>query len=175
MAAPLKAALSVLYIHTHTYTHIHAHTLTQVRTKISAGVSTTLSSTTALLFLHEKETDIEMARWSFVGDCKVFLCECACVWTSEKALAEGEREGASSGQSGPFYISRSAVWDTIPTSVFGLFTTSSSGCKEGGGLPSAVPFSRPLNLEGKSSFCNRSKIALSFDESLLLRGQTRAN
>lgn len=45
------------------------------------------------------------------------------VWVPEKALAEIEREGASSGQSGPLYISSQAVWDIIASSVFGLFPT----------------------------------------------------
>lgn len=70
--------------------------------------------------LHEKETDTETGRWclSFLGDCLRFLFECHCVWKSEKALAEE----ASSGQSGPLYISRRAVLDTIP--LFSVWTFS---------------------------------------------------
>jgi len=41
----------------------------------------------------------------------------------ENALAASETGGASSGQSGPLYINRRAVWDTIPSSLFGLFPT----------------------------------------------------
>lgn len=144
MAAPLKAGLSVM--HTHAHTQIQAHTLSQVTTKMPAGVSMTELDYTASV-LHDKEADIEMARWccSFVGDCMFFLASvlvCSSVWMSEEVLAEGEREGASSGQSGPLYISRRAVWDTIPTSVLDFIQlpqcTSHSGCWEGGGLPSAV-------------------------------------
>lgn len=121
MAALLKAGLSVLG------THIHTHTIQpQIQAyKMPAGVSMTLSSTTLHLFCMRKRQTLkcwdDAVSLSFFFDVSVLVH--SLVWVPEKALAESEREGASSGQSGPLYISMQAVWDTISSSVFGLFPT----------------------------------------------------
>ena len=177
-------AFARTYIHTHANKHTHFPSDNKGARRCFHDSELDFTASV----LHEKEADIEMVGWcsSFVADCMVFQSECACaqfcvnVRESTGRGWERERgwERARGGQSGPLYISRRAVWDTTP-SVFGLSPTcavlipfSSLGGRR-------TPISSPiLDLpiwSGSHSFPNQRRIALSLGESVLSRGQMRAN
>lgn len=129
MAALPKKELPVS--HTHTCTHTHSHpnpsTLNFTSGKKDAFRcfhEAELHYTASVL--HEKrhrQWNGEVMLYPCGRPC-VFLSACAqfCVSARESIITEWEREPGAASQ-GLFTSAGALVWDTIPTSAFGLFPT----------------------------------------------------